>query len=361
MERRRLYSWGVFLAAAVLAAVLTPATARGQDDEDDESWKAERKKIMQQIEKRVEAELKRRVDPKQIAARLRLKWPIQPPTATVEEIKEEVERKIQQMVEKKYPLAGKEEQFRKEAEKKYRLYKIGDHVSFIIRGGKGTNTLVEGRLEKINDVRIKVGNRWIIRSDISMEDLARFDSIIHKKYVERYIRAHMNRLKVMRVDYAEQLRKKLYPEAYKEAGYVLWGRRWVPAKALVDQIVQWQRTQLKKKLQPQIEKEMFTKKGYEKFQGEWVPKKRAVALKERLKRLIEEKKKQKQAQELFGPEMMGPGGPGMPGMPGGPGMPGPKGMMGPGGMPSMPEGGMMPPGPGMPKNQKERGLFEKNK
>ena len=345
--------WG-FLAAVLVAGLGVQAAGKKKAKQ---SWEKKRDQIYKQVEQRLAAELNKRVDPRRIARYYHWEYPPKPPTMSPKEVKAAVEKKIRQMVDAKYPLAGKETQYRKEAEAKYKLHKIGDHVSFIIRGGRGTNTLVEGRFDGMNEVRIKVGNRWIVREDMDVEDLARFDPVIHKRYIKRYVRFHLNTYKVKRVDYAEQLRKKIEPQMYQAANYVIWGRRWVPVKPLLDMIVAWQRKQWEKRLRPRIEKELFTKNGFVKFKGKWMPKKNAESLKAKLAELLEARKKQaaaaKSANEMFGGAMMPGGMGGKPGMMMGEG--GMPGMMGPGGKPGMMGGGAGMPG--MPGGGKEPGMM----
>ncbi len=349
---------GVLASLSLLFILAAPAlAAHAKKKQKEVDWKVERKKILTQIEQQVAAEVNKVVDPKKVAAQLRLKWPVTAPKKSLKEIEEEVKKRIERMVDEKYPMEGKEEEYRKQAEAKYRLHKIGDRVSFVIRGGRGTNTFVEGRFDAITATRIKVSNRWIVRSDMAMSDVACFDPDVHKRYVERYARVELNKYKIKRVDYAEALRKKFVEQAYKDAGYVKWGKNWIAARDLLDRAISFQRKQLETRIRPRLEREVFTKKGYMLFKGEWMPKKTATSLKEKLKKIIEEKKQQSQAQELFGPEMGAGKQGGMPGMGKGNDM-----MMGPG-MPKGGEGMMM--GPGMPggkkkKDKKGGGLFDED-
>ncbi|NOY80710.1 MAG: hypothetical protein GXP31_06860 [Kiritimatiellaeota bacterium] len=338
------------LASALALGLILAAPARGAREKrkKEADWKVERRKLLTQIEQQVAAEVNKAVDPKKVAAQLKLKWPVTAPKKSLKEIEEEVKKRIQKMVDKEYPMEGKKEEYRKQAEAKYRLHKIGDRVSFVIRGGRGTNTFVEGRFDAITATRIKVSNRWIVRSDMAMSDVACFDPDVHNRYVERYARVQLNKYKIRRVDYAEALRKKFVDQAYKDAGYIKWGKNWIAARDLLDRAIAFQRKQLETRIRPKLEREVFTKKGYMLFKGEWMPKKTATSLKEKLKRMIEEKKQQSQAQELFGPEMGAGKQGGMPGMGKGADM-----MMGPG----MPKGGGadMMMGPGMPGGKKKKG------
>ena len=311
------------LAVAAWALPRFAAWAGPAKSNEEEAWKAERKKLEDLIETKVSERVTESVSAKEVAQRMKLPWPVRPPTMSVLKIEAEVKRRVETAVDKKYPMTVVET-YRKDAQKKYALHKPGDNVSFVIRGGRGTNTTVEGRLRDINELRMRIGSRWVVRTDVEEEVLARLDPAIQEKYIARYVRVETNKYKFKRRSYGDDVRKKTQTELYTKANYTLWGRgkkkKWVPIKELVDQAVAFFKKQYAAQIRMQIQKQVFVEKGYILYQGEWMPKKVAESVQDKLKKLLAEKKekapaKQGQMGEGSGMEqgMMGAQGEGMAG------------------------------------------------
>ena len=87
-----------------------------------------------------------------------------------------MEKKLEKYFSDAYPLKSKEE-FEAEGREKYKLITISEetprpHVKIKLRGGKGSNTLVEGVLQRISSERLQVQGRWISRIDLDIETQA---------------------------------------------------------------------------------------------------------------------------------------------------------------------------------------------
>jgi len=283
------------LAALILPVLILlwlAAPAQAQDDEP----LSEADRIQALIDKRVEEEAAKLVDKMDIAIKLDLEWPVEEPSEPIEAIEQRMLRKIAVLVDAKYP-NNVEAGYREEAERKYRLRKKGDHVSFIVRGGRGTHIWVHGRLREVNDERVIVDNRWIIKEDISIEDLARLDPTLSIRMKKRYVHGQLRRYQMKRETYSEKLKSAALPKAYALGGYVPRDRSsansediedWVSAYSVFDTAYQADMSSLKAKIRPTLEEEVYTANSfvYVEEEGRWISKKEANSLRGKLKRLL---------------------------------------------------------------------------
>ena len=256
----------------------------------------ETERIQGLIEKRVEEEAAKLVDKMDIAIKLDLEWPVEEPSEPVAAIQKRMLRKIATLVDAKFPNTV-EPGYRAEAESKYRLRKKGDYVSFIVRGGKGTHVWVHGRLREVNQERVIVDNRWIIREDIAREDMARLDPVVSKRMKKRYVHGQLRRYQMKRETYADRLKAAALPKAYSLGGYVPREdsskssedpEDWVSAHSVFEKTYRTEVNSLKAKIRPTLEEEIYTANGfvYMEEEGRWVPKKEADSLTGKLKRLL---------------------------------------------------------------------------
>lgn len=335
------------LAWIILTAVVWVgpfAVAEGEDA----AWKAERAKLEQVIQTRVEAELDKAVAKRDIVKQLNWRWPVDPPKESAVQVLQRVEKEIEAAAEKKYP-AAQRKQFEKEAADKYKIHEKGEEISFTIRGGMGTNTSVSGILYELTPARIRVGSRWIARRDLDEETCANFYEDISQKYQERYVRVenikYDSKIKV----YIADLSRERIPKAFLAAGYVpkrkqyagsLKPTDWVSQSEVVDFLYAKRREQLEPAIRNRLTEEVFAANGYvlvedtNKGTREWMPKKEAESFRAKLARLLAEKKQKEeeaklQAQDPWGEPAAGaPAGEGAEGKPMGEGadpgmMPGP--------------------------------------
>lgn len=70
----------------------------------------------------------------------------------------------------------------------FQMYRIGDLVSLELRSGVGVGAYVDNQpLHSVNEERIIVGKRHVIRDDISLEDQAKFYDDLNAKMREEYV------------------------------------------------------------------------------------------------------------------------------------------------------------------------------
>jgi hypothetical protein len=347
--------WNRKLLAVVLGiGFLSFQAAVPAAGDDSEEWRAERRMLYERIDKEVDQELARIANPRAIAKALGMEYPVPRSPNGYAEIMAEVEEKVDDAVDLRFP-ASEVAGFQQEAEERYRMYEIGDRVSFVLRGGFGTNTSVEGVFRRINQNRIQIGSRWVPTSDMDDEDLARFSPELHEEMVAKYVESRKNHRELDIEKFREQLTLKLAYEHFTKNNYVYRGDRWLSKRDYLDRIVEYQIEVKEPQIRERVEQRIFRQNEYTQYEDEWMPKSEARQLAAEAKILAERKKQEEEERESMN-SMPGMGGM-MPGMGGGgmmPGMP----SMGGGMMPGMPSmggggsggggGGMMPMMPTMP-------------
>lgn len=285
-----------------------------------EEWQAEREELQAAAEILLEQRVEALVTERLVAEELGLKWPVEKPSKSREDIIATVSEGIAKRVDETYP-QSLTASFGGEAEKRYRLYKVGDRVQFVIRGGRGMHTRVRGRLRHVTKRRVHVDERWIVRSDMDEEDLARFDPELSAIMKEKYVRVQTLRWLFKREDLKLEFEQQLIPKALREAGYVLsaapsaqdadlaetGGKEdaeareegteraesidpedWVSAEEVFGKQFQAALEKKRRELRKEVQEEVFTEHDYVYVtaEGVWVPRAVRRSLTGKLKRLF---------------------------------------------------------------------------
>jgi len=275
------------LLVPVLCILMSAMVSRAYAEDD---WKAQREQLFALVQARVTVEVNRRVNPEELALKYNLGWPVEPPTMTVDELRQHIDRLVELAVEKMHPIAGLAE-IEAEARKKFVVFKRGDQVEFTIRGGVGMNTLVTGTLRDIGEERIRVGNRWVLRSDMAEKDLPFFYQDAAEQAIASFITSQSLLFNRRREAYAQDIRSRFTEKLFKDHGYVFFRRNWTAKTDLFETIVRSYRQKAQQEVQQPIEEMIFTQNGYILRQepgqaGEWMPKSVMDRLQSRLHNLI---------------------------------------------------------------------------
>jgi len=265
-ERFSYWAHGNVVALAVWLVALSPFGAVSQEVD-------ERAQIERLIEKRVALETEKQFNPKRIAERLKFGWPIKPPAMTRAQVREKIEKAVSTAVDTKHPVSRLEE-IKEEAEEKYGVYQPGEKVSFVIRGGLGPNTHVEGWLREITDDRICVGGRWILRSDMTKEDIARFDEDISREKIEGYVSGRTRHFHAVREQFEKRAREVVTPRIYEAGGYINVRGQWATRQELFAHVAKVEQGKLRAALTKELTEKIYTENGYvlNPQSGEWMPK-----------------------------------------------------------------------------------------
>lgn len=243
------------------------------------------------------------------------------PEHSFEEIKKSLEKKLDKAFEKAYqePDVTKLEE---EGHKKYVLYQLGDgidrpNVEVQLRGGKGTNTRVKGRLQAVRADRLQIQNRYINRNDLDEESQAMFYKEVNDRFVKEYVQTELRKYHALRENYVsdwcefllpDELMKELYiPKNYDKIvsnqqlknverlkRISTNSHNWISRIDFVKNMFIKKFTDQKAKLTPKMENEIFPKasetvefddgskpsSNYEKYKGEWMPQSVANSLRE---------------------------------------------------------------------------------
>lgn len=262
----------------------------------EEEWHAERDKFKMVIEARIQAELDKKVSRQALAGRLKMGWPVKEPADTLEDIVARVDAGIDGDVADRFP-EDKREEFETEAAEKYRIYEKGDEIEFIIRGGRGANTFVEGQLLETTDGRVRVGERWIPKRDMSEETCANFWPEESEKYQKRHIRIRNIRYDAKIDSFRSDLRKERLPKAFQKGGYIPRPKRsarspkpedWISRRDLLEAYYKYARKQYEGTIRKRITEEVYVANGYVlvREKGEWMPKRVAASVRDRLASLL---------------------------------------------------------------------------
>ncbi|MFA6814730.1 MAG: hypothetical protein WCS73_00345 [Lentisphaeria bacterium] len=173
--------------------------------------------LQEEIKAAVQQELEKDLTPEWYAKELGLQYPIAEPTRTPQEIKEELQKKIATEVDKKIPLITYQE-LKKEAEKKYRLYKNGDTV--ILDTKNKARPKVRGIIQRFDSERVIIDSTWVRLKDLYPKDQDSFDPLKTKQLQNQYIFQQKTKNTDLREKYTNLLLRRLLPPKMKQEGYV---------------------------------------------------------------------------------------------------------------------------------------------
>lgn len=276
-------------AAAAAAAADEAAPAAEAEDE----WKQERKEILKEIDLEVKKQLDVLVTKEKVVKEQLVKWkldpawawPIQKGPKTVAQVEEDLLKVLEAEATKKFPIKQHQQRVAAEIEQKFRMFKVGDLVNFTVRGGRGTNTSIDGTVQKITAERIRIGQRWIHRDDIPEEYQALFyeevNAKLRKEHEEREQRVYDAKVD----NYKFEERQERLPGELLKAFYVPDRRQknaslknpnpeaWISREETVNLLYAVMRKAVGDKLRKEITEAKFTEAEYEyvKELKEWMP------------------------------------------------------------------------------------------
>ena len=223
--------WRVFLSALCVVAlfVATPAMADDDDDDDDDAtvgiddvieemtweqrkkdidafyagkvaeYRASQEKIFagQVVVEFVKAQIRRRVNTPFMGDFRILRLPglevdwtgyDQAPKKSKDEIVDEVrEAAIEHAIDRIRP-DERRQAIIDSADDRFRMVEINERVTLMLRNGRGAAALIDNQpLRAVNDERVQLGNRYIIREDLDEEDQALFYPDVNKRLKEAYV------------------------------------------------------------------------------------------------------------------------------------------------------------------------------
>jgi len=209
-------------------------------------------------------------------------------TSDLEQCRALAESRAQALLQERYPAETAEAmtwRLALEAERHYKMYKVGDKVSFVIRDGVGASSNVEGMLLDVADDRVRVGSRLINRIDIDEETQARLYADVNERMKKTYVIMQSAREQAVRANRLDEIRRVVYPPVFAAAGFIPdvtstnsdWqsGRMdaWIAPRTLAEKVkAVLQAEESKKRFQENMTDRGFVFTNAGDGRPEWVPK-----------------------------------------------------------------------------------------
>ena len=255
------------------------------DPADTAAWEKKRAQLQTQIRAYVDTS----TTPVSVATSLGLKWPMDPPGQSLEELREELRDALRRAAVGTFPMpdnAAVREQLRQ----KHPLVRVGDKVDFRVPELKGPDSHIQGIVTKITPNLIRVGNRWIRPGNLPEATAARFLPDRFEQLVQAELGRRTRLCKRQRESSViDGLEAKL-PEVYRQAGYRFADGAWHSVQSLVQKRTETARSQAL----AEVTNAVMTDNGFEQFRGEWMPQSLVA---QTLRREQTEKEEQRREQE----------------------------------------------------------------
>jgi hypothetical protein len=209
------------------------------------------------------------------AEQLKLETPIFPTELTQEQVKSKIEEELRMRVEEKFPRSRYDE-IKREAEEKYKMYKIGDQVS-ISRQYGGQQIEVTGLLEVVSPAIVKISGLPVPKIDIDEKDHAQLYWTEHEEAIQKYVRNKTRTFEEERDKFQKQQEKLLARKIWAESGYrrVKKSKGWVPLSEIFFQRYEKERQKKLNQLREEIKEKIYREHEYVYVEekGGWLPEK----------------------------------------------------------------------------------------
>lgn len=247
----RLFMCGLFLAAwcAIVPTHAQEADDEEYEDDDEESlldevdWEVRKKEIenfyngkvaehQSLLEKQIndlytvefiKAQIRRRMNNARMGDFRILRIPgievdwtnyNQAPPKDKDTIVDEVRERAREHANEKIRPEERKQAIIDSADERFRMVQINERVTLMLRNGRGAAAVIEDQpLRGVNDERVQLGNRFIIREDISEEDQALFYPDVNSRVKEAYI---VNGLGKIEVEVESMIAQECYDKTAPE-------------------------------------------------------------------------------------------------------------------------------------------------
>ena len=291
MDKKKLrFLWRTLLCGLTFAAfcyVAPSAIAEdGWDEEEEEaeeeevvlSWD-ERKKVMEQkmeeqiaqrrsvLQQQITSEraalqieglIRRRIKDPQLGdfqllrlPGINLDWKMfnRTPSKSLQEIVDQVSEDADAYAENRLHPEEQKRKIRRQAEEHFKMVKLNERVSLLLRGGRGANAYIDNLPFKgANDEYVQLGTRQVIREDLDKDDLAKFYPDVNAEMKEAFIINNCGKVDVefeslvssyIYENTAEQFRANFYvPDISKPTASLRTAKPdfWIPMKDFVERV-----------------------------------------------------------------------------------------------------------------------------
>lgn len=109
----------------------------------------------------------------------------------------------------------------REAEERFRLVSLNERVTLELRSGRGANAFIEDQpVRSINDERVQLGNRFVIKEDLSDEDQAKFYPDVNARVKSDYLNFALGKVDVEVESAIDEECRLNTPQAFIEANFI---------------------------------------------------------------------------------------------------------------------------------------------
>ena len=165
----------------------------------------------------VTAIVRKELDLRELAAELNFDWPVAPPAYTFTDHQERATAQAIAAAKEKYPDSIIEEA-KEEAEKCYRVLKVGDTAKIV--SNRQPVRVYEGRIHAITDQYIRIGYTGNVSTkDLDVDTLARFSEERSKERKAWFIKQASEKMEINRQAMIDELWPEIMEKSLLEDGY----------------------------------------------------------------------------------------------------------------------------------------------
>ncbi|RMD82395.1 MAG: hypothetical protein D6820_03745 [Lentisphaerae bacterium] len=209
-------------------------------------------------------QVNRDVNPLAIVNKYKISLPILPPRLDHDQVAALVRKEIELRVSAKFPMTRLKE-IEKEAEEKFRLYKVGDKVSIeVIDVRRHVKMTLNRYIREITGRGVRLGDDFFSFTDVSRKEYPHFFRDAHQRAIEQYIKVQTGLFKEAREKYEKQVRKEIEAKIWRDEGYVFVKRlrKWVPREELVQKLIEKEWMKKFESIKSDVEVLVLEKNGY---------------------------------------------------------------------------------------------------
>jgi hypothetical protein len=198
----------------------------------------------------------------ELAAEIKLAMPVRAPKLLEDQINNRIDKKVRVVLEEKCP-DSRYAEIEQAASEKYRMYKIGDFVSMDgIQRGEWRR--IEGYLDAITNERIKLGDIYYARQDLTELARPKFYREDHEQAVRKYKAIQVRNFNLAKKELQEEQRRLFANQEWPKFGYVYSRRmrRWVPAETVLRNRYQKKLKRIAGEQRNGIMEEVYAANGY---------------------------------------------------------------------------------------------------
>jgi len=176
--------------------------------------------ILAAVDAEYQQQLQATLQLEQIAAELDIPWPLEAPMMPAGEVAELLELRIQKLLQEQLPFAAIHAEHRREAEKLYGLYQVGDTVTVrVFDRNRQMYVPYTGTLVGYNDERVRIGSRWLYYKDIQENEHVHFQASVSQRLIAQHLENAHRQYQQQVERFRQQQHQQIGVPLYRVSGY----------------------------------------------------------------------------------------------------------------------------------------------